>query len=298
MRSKSQKMESALGLEREGGDMKKRPRTQRWGILLPLLMLVASHAFGSLGETPQQMENRRSDKVIASGGGYTLIWNGKRMTHAGFFLGGRAVIEAFRYNDRHPMTSQELEQLLKPYAWCRRGPTAINDNETVHAFDLIRPNGRFYGIVTYDKTIHTLMVFQREAFDALYAKELPAQRIYDSLTAERIQPPAPPPPPATQEKNDCMLVATENLKRLVAANVWWSDIIGFQITEDGTLLNTGHAVAVWKLSNDGHVYAIDGSGTVELDTTSTNVEDILLALGIKYSQAAHKQVRLVGHFAK
>jgi hypothetical protein len=63
------------------------------------------------------------------------------------------------------------------------------------------------------------------------------------------------------------------------------------------MLQLGHAVAVWKITPNGNVFAVDDSGTFELDTTSTDAHDILVALAAKYSVAARRNVTLEGHFA-
>jgi hypothetical protein len=60
----------------------------------------------------------------------------------------------------------------------------------------------------------------------------------------------------------------------------------------------GHAVAVWKITNDSSVFAADGNGTVELSTTSSNVNDVAVALGKQYSAGEGMPIKLInGRFA-
>jgi hypothetical protein len=94
--------------------------------------------------------------------------------------------------------------------------------------------------------------------------------------------PAPTPGPSVAERRDCMIVATENLARL-SKTACWSSIIAFQSAVEGELEEMGHAMAVWKITPDGPVFAIDADGTVQLRTTSTDAQDIMNALSVNYS---------------
>jgi hypothetical protein len=147
-------------------------------------------------------------------------------------------------------------------------------------------------VVFYDKTKHVLSILRIEVWDSLQRRsqqESPREQTFDEKPVAT-QTPTPTP------KRDCMVVATELYQRLVEANIWFSKILMFDVTENGKRI-TGHAVVVWKITPDGNVYAGDADGTLELDTNSEDAENILLALGLKYSHGESKVV-LLGHFAK
>jgi hypothetical protein len=145
-------------------------------------------------------------------------------------------------------------------------------------------------VVRYDVRDRSLEIWQIDYYVAYF-------NLSPQLSPRVVQQPAlTPTPQPKQEKNDCMVIATENLHRLASKSPW-SNILMFKICEDGEMLQSGHAVAVWKITPNGNVFAVDDSGTFELDTTSTDARDILVALAAKYSVAAHKNVVLDGHFA-
>jgi hypothetical protein len=261
------------------------PRKQRWGILVPLLMLVASHAFGSLGETPRQFEPRRADEVSQHGGGVTMIWRGKTVTHAGFFYHGYAIVESFWFNDHRVVTKRDWERFIAPYYRFRPGRDTVIGDDGKSWFPIVRPDGTRFGVVMYNERLNWLSIWRADTWD-YFAK---ASGYTPRTQVE--------PQRATQpEKNDCMIVATENLHRLADASVW-SNIVMFKYIVNGVPPRLGHAVAVWKITDDGKVFATDDDGTFELNTTSTDVLDILNALAVKYSTATRQRVFIDGHFA-
>jgi hypothetical protein len=105
-------------------------------------------------------------------------------------------------------------------------------------------------------------------------------------------------PKATPEdENDCVIVATKHLNEL-GNSVPWKKMLMFVYIVDGKRELLGHAVAVFKRSEDGNVWVNDKSGSDELATTSTDANEILRVLGEKYSERFHKQVTLIGGFDK
>jgi hypothetical protein len=268
----------------------KTPITKRWGMLLPLLMMAASHASGSLGETPKQMEGRRPDSVEQHDGGFTCVWRGKTLTHSGFFANGVAIVETFWFNDHHVMLRNEYTRFLEPYRGFRTSAVDDSSNDNACFFNLLYRDGTRYAVVMYNFRMQSLSIWRPDAWDYFAAR----------TTEPRIQPQPPVvQPPARQAerpKLDCMVVATENLHRLAEASAW-SNILCFKYLVDGRTLAMGHAVAVWKITPDGKVFSVDDSGTSELDTTSTEAKDILAALGLKYSEGTDRNFVLVGHFA-
>jgi hypothetical protein len=253
--------------------------------VMALAMLTASVTFGAIGETPQQIESRRADEVsqqeVAGRPAVNMSWYGKRLNHGGVFVDNVAVIETFWYTDRHPMTSAEIERLLKPYAAFARSDVEISEDKTVHAFDLIDPsNNETFAVVFYEKQTNVLAV----AFPQVFSTVAQREQAFDE------------PSQHTNPNRDCMLVATENLARL-AGKSYWSNIILFQTTVNGEVTNS-HAMACWKISADGKVYLIDNGGTIELQTTSTEIQSVLTEMTLAFTTREGRPVVVTGHFAK
>ena len=118
----------------------------------------------------------------------------------------------------------------------------------------------------------------------------PQKNDNDQRTVE--VPPPPPPKQHEDKKPDCTVTATEYFHRL-APNSAWANILPFGIIEDGHQLQPGHSMAVWKITDDGNVLAIDDNGTITLHTTSTDANVIAEELGKYFSVMSGKSVRLV-----
>ena len=259
-----------------------------------LAMLTASIAFGAIGETPRQFEPRKSDRAVKSGSGYTLTWIGKRVSHSGWFYEGYAMVESFLYNDGHRMGAKEITQFMKPYnrlvhenRWHR-----ANTCDYMGLFN----NGTQLGMVVYDREHEMLSIWTVNAFNYWASYREPSKPTPNRYVAPQV----PRPLPGGEEKpakNDCMIVATELLHRLSPASSW-SRILTFKYTVNEYRASSGHALTVWKLSQDGKVFAADGNGTLELDTTSEQCSDVLAALSFKYTENWGANVVCVGHFAE
>ena len=100
-----------------------------------------------------------------------------------------------------------------------------------------------------------------------------------------------------EDENDCVIIATKHLHEL-GDSVSWKQMLTFVYIVDGKREALGHAVAVFKRSNDGNVWVNDKNGSDQIATTSTDANEILRVLGEKYSERSHKQVRLIGGFDK
>jgi hypothetical protein len=96
---------------------------------------------------------------------------------------------------------------------------------------LLRSDGSAFATVIYDNIHHELNVYGL-AFHQ----------------SDREQHVNVEPQPKSEEKNDCMLVATENLHRLTTISAW-SNIIRFQVYVNGEH-EWGHAMAIWKIKGD------------------------------------------------
>jgi hypothetical protein len=83
-----------------------------------------------------------------------------------------------------------------------------------------------------------------------------------------------PEPPLVQSDggNDCMIVASQYYDRL--ETMPWRNIL--RVTFPNQAL--GHAYAAWKIKPYGNVWIGDGSGSYELQTDSTDIDDVLTEL--------------------
>ena len=104
-------------------------------------------------------------------------------------------------------------------------------------------------------------------------------------------------PKPTPDENDCILIATNKYRDLHAA---WKKILTFHYVVNGKPLeDLGHAVVVWKITDDGDVWFYDKvTSSVNLHITSTDENEVLRALGAVYSKVTQQQVTLTGDYAK
>jgi hypothetical protein len=117
------------------------------------------------------------------------------------------------------------------------------------------------------------------------------------IATDAKQQPQQQPLPQQEDENDCVIVATKHLNEL-GNSVPWKQMLMFVYIVDGKREAIGHAVAVFKRSNDGNVWVNDKSGSDQIATTSTDANEILRVLGEKYSSRFHKQITLIGQFDK
>jgi hypothetical protein len=102
-------------------------------------------------------------------------------------------------------------------------------------------------------------------------------------------------PDALKQKNDCVLVAKENLKRLGPISFWAKEL-QFTYFVDGKMLEMGHDVVAWKDKPTSYVNVIDADGTYTFLTKSTDSKEILRLLGAQYSKITNRTVTLKGAF--
>jgi hypothetical protein len=279
-------------------------RKQRHGLSMTLILLVAaSTAFGMIGETPQQMESSRPTVVEKTQDGDVLGWTvyypslGRRpLIHEGIFAYGVAVAEQYFWPDHRPMSWQEIEVFLRPYRAFKRSPVEIMNNGMAHTFGLLFNNGNPFAIVLYDKSDHSLSIWQSSLFandqppPVKQAQVAPTPVYQPEPTAVSVATPTPAP-----TRKDCMVVATELLHRVKDGSCW-SNILTFHLLVDGQRLPAGHAMVLWKVTPEGRVYAADADGTVELNTSSTELVDVLNDLSKYHSAKYSKQIWLDGNY--
>ena len=261
-----------------------------------------------LGATPSQMEPGRPYAITPDIDGRTLsyMWlvrypafENKQLWHTGDFdkATGHAVSESFWFEDKHVMTPEEREILLRPYAaFNRRAASYTRYNAEVKDINEITgvPN------VEYKRPEHdehsNYETFDLVAYDGSPIAMVMYDKVGNYLLIQK-PPPQSKPQPTPEDENDCVIVATKHLNEL-GKSVPWKKMLMFVYIVDGKREALGHAVAVFKRSNDGNVWVNDKSGSDELATTSTDANEILRVLGEKYSSRLHKQVTLIGEFDK
>jgi hypothetical protein len=260
--------------------------------LFSALTLFCCKAHAELGETPEQMASGKPIRVESIAGGTMMTWKWRDTYQQGFFVNGHAVMEAFWFGDGHKMKDAESTQFLKPYNGYKHGKWQITKEFSYAA--LMNPiTGKTMAMMKYDFANETLSVWEIELFKNLFLE--PVQPEY-AAPAATPYPKAQPVTTPAPDKNDCMVVATEIFNR-VRANSAWAKIIGFGITANGKVQPIGHAMAVWKLTAEGRVYAADQSGTFELHTISTELDDVLKAIAEAFHNKYGEQYTLAGHFS-
>jgi hypothetical protein len=238
---------------------------------------VTQHEFDP--RTPADYSKRLDNGVIQ------MIWVGKRknptlrskVTQEGCFEDGRVVEESFWFNDRHAMSSKEIEYFLEPYdkaGYIRTRQEQTND-ETVTGFIYLRPNGEQYAITSYYKQTHVFSVFSCD----LLARQ----------TTPQSQPPQPQPQ-QTPDAKDCEPVADAMYATL--DKMPWRNVVRFHYAYNG-IPTGGHAMTVWKLTEDGKVQVYDKNGTFELDTKSTELQDVVNALAVLLSERYKTRVTII-----
>jgi hypothetical protein len=263
-------------------------------IVTALAMLTASVARAELGETPAQFESGKPYNIEVYtdedfGTGPLIIWRGKTLTHVGHFVNNVCVSEVFYFNDHRRMTQKDCDRFLAPYYAKWSFDLKVRDSQNHdHGTFTDRRTGQEIAYMLYDHKQNNLFIeFSR-----------PSQSKRRMRTAEEFldAPDNSLTVPVQEDKNDCMVVATENLHRLAAAAPW-SNILMYSITVNGQLQPLGHAVAVWKITLDGNVFVVDSSGTFEVFTTSTDANDILAEMAKRFSRRYGGTFVLKGYFA-
>jgi hypothetical protein len=177
------------------------------------LLLASASAQAKLGETPSEFENSKptyrqngynGDKVL-------MEWSGKNIVHAGTFDSSwHAVFEAFTHIDHTPLTDKELGRFMAypGVTWSR---TEVG--ESGMQWSVGRANGTVVLIAAYGFTLNDPETGDGQ--DEPFCLQIWRVDYFNARLAE-----AKTQPPATEEKNDCMVVATEMLGRVKKFAVW------------------------------------------------------------------------------
>jgi hypothetical protein len=267
-------------------------------------LIAATSVNAELGETPGQFEPRRADEVFSYRSGITMVWHGKKLTHSGWFVNGKAQSESFWWNDNRRMDNDDFAKLLKPYNWLSFDRDWQNSDGL--SFKQMRSrNGTAVGVVAYSR-YNTLHIYTSWAWSDLLTaaadeqrqQQQPAPAASPDVDDEQwpgVIVQAQPTPSAQSQKEDCVLVAKENLKRLEPISFWAKELHFIYIVK-GKTLEVGHDVVAWKDKPTSYVNVIDSSGTFTLFTKSTESKVILQELGSRYSQLTGVATTLKGGF--
>jgi len=302
-------------------------------ILLIAAVVMIDSAQARIGETPEQLAGHYTGgahlidlgKDVAGAYGVQVEWKG--FTHEHWFLNGVVEMEVY-HNGYKPFTNQDIEDFANKYggkfkSWDRMDANGarIYVRPTGGLMIVLVPDGRTllveslaylsaYNSVPHKKTDYyaqdSRTIRPRPAVDPTVPLPLPkwtpsiavkpAVQPTTILKREEIVDPDTglPGPTTTPDKRDCAVVATENYNRLKPIS-YWAAIIGFDYYVNGDRTPIGHAVCAWKVNQDSRVMVVDSDGTLELPTTSTNSQEILTALGSKYSSLWSNTIVTKGH---
>jgi Superinfection immunity protein len=246
-----------------------------------VLLAGAMSAYATIGDTPEQfrshfnrVERGRKYSVLIGYGNYTIV--------AADFLDGYVEKEVILKNDHYKFTPEEISYYGRKY----KVNTTFNDSSTRwHRGD-------------YDLFIDYLWTTfpDGNVYPALHVYS-GKYRLHDLPdTATPTPPPAvaqatPVPMPAavpsttpqpvfnTMEwyqplmqtdgnNGDCMIVATEYYNRL--SDQPFRNILSISFKSG----KVGHAYAAWTMMPGGRIWIGDGLGSIQLNTTSTKLEDL------------------------
>lgn len=281
-------------------------------VMAALMMLMATQLKAELGETVKQFEPGRPTLTgtISGAPGFWAEWIGHQITHYGYFVNGHAVQESFWFNDHRELTRECFREWFEPYR--EKGIVSSGvDNESRDRNGrfyrwgfLKKANGELYGVEAIVSP-HQYRIYRMDAWDWCVKNqaimgtlqqpsvvvELPQPPTAWPLWRQQLArtaytPPQPTPQPTptlhSEDDNDCMIVATKEFNKL--GDVYWKQILRFNYTANGQRAPIGHAIVVWKRSDQGHVHAYDKEiSSADIDTTSTDINEILSALASVYS---------------
>jgi hypothetical protein len=161
------------------------------------------------------------------------------------------------------LTREEIKKFLEPYMQIKLRVGQVNGSGKDAYWPLIDAQGNDWAIIVIDPEFNSLSVLATTD----------TTRVLDPVRrATPVPAPQPAPAPSATPKNDCVIIAAENMKRLKDTAVW-AKIFAYKMTVDQQPV-PGHAVVVFKLTGDGPVLFVDAGGTGELRTTATDLESI------------------------
>jgi hypothetical protein len=250
-------------------------------VLCLLLACASGQAFATIGDTEQQFAARYIQVKRSQINPAILIGFGKYTTVAAEFINNSSEQEVICTKDGRPLSWDEVNYWLKKY-----GVSMITDAWPNKNYTWVRKDGRVwmeYELVPWsDRSQRHGLVITTDSWFASNSLNTQQQPNVATVTP----PPATLPPAAAPTATpmvtaplvqsdggqDCMVVAVEYYNRLQGMPFRNILSVGYKDKK------IGHAYAVWKLKPGGIVWVGDGSGSFQLDTGSTKLEDVLASL--------------------
>ena len=139
------------------------------------------------------------------------------------------------------MNNADINKFLAPYARAGMSTGPVTRHGKDDFLPLLDRNGKTPAMIYYAREKNVLSVMTWDCWISVYPKEA-AQR------AALLKQKAPATPAPADEKNDCLIIATEAFARLKQSSAW-ARIASFDFLNDGKK-ESGHAVTVLSANKD------------------------------------------------
>ena len=229
------------------------------------------------------MEPRKPDDVMrVDSSTVFMTWLGKTVVHVGGFQKGKCFSETFSFRDGHRMTQADINKFLAPYLRAGLSSGPVTNDGKDDFLSLHDRNGEAPAMIRHAREKNVLSVMTWDCWISVYPKEA-AQR------AALLKQKAPAPSAPTDEKNDCLIIATEAFARLKQSSAW-ARIAAFDFLKDGKK-EGGHAVVFYQPTATSNVFIYDKTfGSLDLQTRSHELTVIIEHLNAMMKKADLFQV--------
>jgi hypothetical protein len=230
------------------------------------VLLLASSAMAKIGETAEQIiKTAQHDKDAISSHAYT--WEGKPALNI-TYKDGSIIRHLFGFNKREiafylfsakRLTGTDITKIQRQFhiKW-------YTDNKP--------DDGLYFWLSENSKLAMTAKRMEKFdylcIFDLTKATEIPGNR------SDTVAEPSVLPTPSSGQ--DCLIIATDALSRL-KDHAYWARIAGFQVFKKSEKVG-GHAVVFFQPTETSNIYMYDKSGSLELPTSSHDLEVVIWAL--------------------
>jgi hypothetical protein len=243
--------------------------------IIGALLAIASAANADVGDTYQQLVHRFKSPPLPAGswqssaGNVVLVqFNTGYYVTTVMLIDGIVDGEAFQSTRHESSTKTNVSWLFDREMFKYGGSNNRWRRWTIYrlqsGWGYARPDGRMFVEATQDSdNLWGVAVVSDKGYRAVGSEMRSVTQSPNNLQQQ----------PAVQSKeNDCMIVASEYYSRL--EKMPWRNILNVTFKDQ----QLGHAFAAWKITPNGTVWLADGSGSFELQTTSTSIEDVLTEL--------------------
>jgi hypothetical protein len=242
-------------------------------------MLVAGNASAKIWETPEQVIARSQRNAWGDIIGIrTDRWQGKPMVYV-HYRNGAVVTHVFGRSGR--------EIAMYTVTPERFSPKDIVDIQNLYPTSW-RGTGVKDGTYSWESRNGLGMIAQRHVtFDFVAICDIKAEQevaVYGAYLEQQLATPTAVAPEVSEDKKDCLIVATEMQARL-RGTAQWSRIAAFSWTDGAK--RYGHAAVFYQPTADSNVFFYDkGLGSVDLGTQSHELPELLSALNGLYDVGA------------